>query len=477
MNRLIEKTVFSGFVIACRRAAAPTRRSPDSVNPTTEGVVRPPSRFGMTTGWPPSITATTELVVPRSMPTIRDFALLMLLPRSGASGDLRRGRDRPWRGRTKPRAACASLGSTRPRSSSRLATEAPRTPPWSAASVWQGPEPLPDLPCLSGRGSREAVLLELAVERPLSDPEHGGALLAIPADEAQRRADRFALEVGEGPPREPVRAVRGLDRPRLREGGRQVLEPDRPPRPGRDEGLDDIAQLPHVARPAVALQRHARGGLDRGGPPPMLGGEQPDEVVEEERDVLGAIPQRRELHLHDRESEEQVLAELPPLDLLLEVEVGRRDEADVDPDRGGGPHPHERLLLEDPQELRLRRRGHVPDLVEEERPPVGDLDPPLLARDRAGEGPLLVPEQLALDQGLGEPRRVDRHEPPLAPRGVAVERPGDQLLAGPRLPEDEDRRVRRGDLGDRVEDLLHRRGVAGEPLEALRPGEPPGHGR
>ena len=68
MNRLIENTVFWGFVTACRLATWPTSRSPSLVNPTTDGVVRPPSAFGMTTGSPPSMTATTELVVPRSMP-------------------------------------------------------------------------------------------------------------------------------------------------------------------------------------------------------------------------------------------------------------------------------------------------------------------------------------------------------------------------------------------------------------------------
>ena len=70
MNRLIEKTVLSGLVTACRLATWPTSRSPSLVNATTEGVVRPPSAFGMTTGSPPSITATTEFVVPRSMPMI-----------------------------------------------------------------------------------------------------------------------------------------------------------------------------------------------------------------------------------------------------------------------------------------------------------------------------------------------------------------------------------------------------------------------
>src|SRR5262245_49899971 len=70
MNRLIENTVFWALVTACRLAALPTSRSPLSRNATTEGVSREPSLLVMTTGAAPSITATTELVVPRSMPMI-----------------------------------------------------------------------------------------------------------------------------------------------------------------------------------------------------------------------------------------------------------------------------------------------------------------------------------------------------------------------------------------------------------------------
>ena len=68
MRRLTAKTVFSGLVMACRLAICPTRRSPESVKPTMEGVVRLPSLLGMTTGSPPSMTDTHELVVPRSIP-------------------------------------------------------------------------------------------------------------------------------------------------------------------------------------------------------------------------------------------------------------------------------------------------------------------------------------------------------------------------------------------------------------------------
>src|SRR5579864_5825874 len=70
MKRLIEYTVFSGLVTAWRLATWPTSRSPVLVMATTDGVVRPPSWFGITTGSPPCITETTELVVPKSIPII-----------------------------------------------------------------------------------------------------------------------------------------------------------------------------------------------------------------------------------------------------------------------------------------------------------------------------------------------------------------------------------------------------------------------
>src|SRR6266436_985966 len=81
MNRLIEYTVFSGLVTACRFATCPTRRSSVFVIATTDGVVRPPSWLGITTGSPPCITATTELVVPKSIPII---LLIAAIPPAGS---------------------------------------------------------------------------------------------------------------------------------------------------------------------------------------------------------------------------------------------------------------------------------------------------------------------------------------------------------------------------------------------------------
>src|SRR6478609_7434531 len=78
MCRLTERTVRSGLVIAWRLATSPTRISPFFENPTTDGVVRDPSAFGMTTGSPASSTDTTEFVVPRSIPTARAIWFLLL---------------------------------------------------------------------------------------------------------------------------------------------------------------------------------------------------------------------------------------------------------------------------------------------------------------------------------------------------------------------------------------------------------------
>ena len=78
MKRLIENIVFSGFVTCWRFAGAPTSRCPSFVNATTDGVVRPPSAFGMTVGSPPSIAAMHEFVVPRSMPITLPIRSLLL---------------------------------------------------------------------------------------------------------------------------------------------------------------------------------------------------------------------------------------------------------------------------------------------------------------------------------------------------------------------------------------------------------------
>src|SRR5918996_4891339 len=84
MLRLTDRIVRSGLVIACRLATSPVRTSPPLEKATTEGVVREPSALGMTTGSPASRTATTELVVPRSMPTALGMGIASVVTGMGS---------------------------------------------------------------------------------------------------------------------------------------------------------------------------------------------------------------------------------------------------------------------------------------------------------------------------------------------------------------------------------------------------------
>ncbi len=68
IRRLIANSVLVGLVTAWRLAAWPTSRSPESAKATIDGVVRAPSEFSITLALLPSMMATQELVVPRSIP-------------------------------------------------------------------------------------------------------------------------------------------------------------------------------------------------------------------------------------------------------------------------------------------------------------------------------------------------------------------------------------------------------------------------
>src|SRR5204863_352965 len=100
----------------------------------------------------------------------------------------------------------------------------------------------------------------------------------------------------------------------------------------------------------------------------------------------------------------------------------------------------DRLALRQDQRA-LERVGELADVVEEERAALGELDAAAAPRERAGERAALVPEQLALEQLLGQRRAVDGDEWSARALAPAVDRARRQLLAGAALAEQEHGRV------------------------------------
>ena len=110
-----------------------------------------------------------------------------------------------------------------------------------------------------------------------------------------------------------------------------------------------------------------------------------DERLHQERNVLDALAQRREVHGDHVQAVVEILAERSLLHHLRQVGVGRGDDADVDLDRARIANALELALLQHAQHLHLQRHRHRPDFVEEERAAVGLFETALAHRDGAGE--------------------------------------------------------------------------------------------
>ena len=100
--------------------------------------------------------------------------------------------------------------------------------------------------------------------------------------------------------------------------------------PNTDALLEVVAQLAHVARPARGGERGdelRRGQLARSSP--AIAPIRREQVLDEQRHVAGALAQRRQRELDDREPVVEVGAERAAVDLGAQIAVGRRDDAQV----------------------------------------------------------------------------------------------------------------------------------------------------
>src|SRR6185436_19672338 len=129
-----------------------------------------------------------------------------------------------------------------------------------------------------------------------------------------------------------------------------------------------------VARPVVRLEDDERLRRDRLDRPLRLLAVLPDQVVDEERQVLPPLAERGEPDRVDDEAEVEVLAEAALAHRLAEGPERRRDDARVERYRRAPAHAHERALLQHAEEPRLSAGRHVAEGVQEERAAVGALE-------------------------------------------------------------------------------------------------------
>ena len=192
-----------------------------------------------------------------------------------------------------------------------------------------------------------------------------------------------------------------------------------------------------------------------------------EEVIAQQRDVLGALAQRRHAQRDRVDAEVEILSQAPLAKRRVEIDVRGADQTKVDVDDPVAPDRPVLALLQHPQQLRLEVRRHLADFVEQQRAALGHLEESLLVHRRAGERAFLVAEQLRLDEVLRNRCAIDLDERTLRPLAVVVNRVRDQLLAGAVLALNEDVGFAGGHAFDQLEELLHLLALADYVLELV----------
>ena len=200
----------------------------------------------------------------------------------------------------------------------------------------------------------------------------------------------------------------------------------------------DAGQLADVARPVVSKEHATRAGVQASRQNLVDAAGRLEEVLGEQEDVAAALTKRRQPEGDAGQPVIEVGPEAPVAHGLGQVGVGCGDDPDVDGLGAPGPESPHRPLLDDLEQLALQRRRHEADLVEEERAPVGLLEESAPRLACVGEGAPLVPEELILEQRLGDGARVQVDEGALPPGTGVVHRAGEDGLAGAGLSLDED---------------------------------------
>src|SRR5207244_3364165 len=123
-----------------------------------------------------------------------------------------------------------------------------------------------------------------------------------------------------------------------------------------------------------------------------------DEVRDLQRNVLLPLAQDWHLDGEDVQPVEEIAPKCTRPHGGVQVTIRRRDQPYIDPDRPVSADTLELALLENPQQGELRVRRKIADLVEEDGPAVGELEPAEPPFQRSGERALLVTEELGRDQ-------------------------------------------------------------------------------
>ena len=302
--------------------------------------------------------------------------------------------------------------------------------------------------------SLDPIVLQTFVEAGLFHLQqlHGPALVALCGRQgAEKRLFLSVLQLGFQRAGEDGG---GFRRTRAHGGEFDLLRADDAALAYRHRPLDDVAQLPDIARPSVLEQLlHCRAG-ELFGRDAVLGADGLGETAAEEIEVRDTLTQGRDAQGKDVDPVVEILPETALAHGLPQVLIGGGEDTHVHIGGLGGAHAVKPLVLDGVEQLDLGAHGDLADLVEEDGAAVRLLKVARLsAGEGSGKGSAHIAEELALKEVPGDGAAVDLHEGAVGP-GETVNLPGQLGLAGAALPCDDDVAPGLGSLEGQIFDPL-----------------------
>jgi hypothetical protein len=159
-----------------------------------------------------------------------------------------------------------------------------------------------------------------------------------------------------------------------------------------DRPLDAVFELTHVSGPLISVDRVGRVRGESLHLRIHFAREACDEMTGKQHGIASSLGKARNLHDDFRQAIIEVFAEAAVADHGLQVLVGGADDARVDSDWGPAADPLDHAFLQEPQQLDLKWQRYVANLIEEQRPALGELDLARRCLDGTGECAALVTE-------------------------------------------------------------------------------------
>ena len=192
-----------------------------------------------------------------------------------------------------------------------------------------------------------------------------------------------------------------------------------------------------------------------------------DEFLDEQRNIFTPFAHGRQNDRNHIQPIVQIFTERAVLHHLLEVGAGRRNDADVNLHRTVSTDAFEFPLLQDAQQLHLKRYRHVSDFVQEYRAAVRLLEAANARLDRTGEGAFDVAKQLRLQEVLRYRTAIDADHLLVFALAVEVNRFSNEFFSGSRFALNENGAVEACDRIDEFEDAMHRAARADNVVEPV----------